>query len=139
MPTRKPSTPKRPSGLPEQLPKPEVLLGCFYRLTVAAYTDRPAELEATLRASIPAKLSAAEKRAAAKPLLGNIGVVHRSEKHDCLWFKQGSGSPYRVDPSRLTEEQRTQVSVAEPKRAIRDGHTAGLPYPPPAPEPPNVT
>ncbi len=121
------------------LPKPEVLLGCFYRRTFAAYTDRPAELEATLRASIPAKLTAAEKRAAAKSLLNNIGVVHRSEAHDCLWFKQGSGSPYRVDPSRLTEEQRTQVSVAEPKRPIREGHTAGHPFAPAAPAPPAAT
>ena len=125
----KATKPRQSNALPEQLPQREVMLACFYRTTVAAHSDRPAELEALLRASLPAALSAPQKRAAARSLLAHIGVVRWSEANQCLWFRQGRGSPYRVHPSRLTEALRALVTTVEPTRPIRDGHGAGDPPP----------
>jgi len=123
------TTTRKTAALPEQLPQPEVMLACFYRTTVAAYSERPAEVEALLRASLPAALSAPQKRAAARSLLAHVGVVRWSEANQCLWFRQGRGSPYRVHPSRLTEAQRALVTTVEPTRPIRVGHGAGDPPP----------
>lgn len=127
MPPRKTDAPKpkKSADLPEQLPQPEVLLGCFYTWMAAAFTDRPAEVEALLRAKLPAELPAEKKRAAARPMTNKIGIVRWSQTHETLWFRQGNGAPYRVHPSRLTDAQRAQVATLEPKGKLRVGHVAG--------------
>lgn len=119
--------PKRKVGLPEVLERHEVLLACFYRLTVCVYTDKPAVAIEALRAAMPEQLPAAHRRAAAGSLWNNVGVVHRSEQQNCLWFRQGSGAPYRVNPSHVPEELREHITVEEPSKPIRTGHAAEQP------------
>lgn len=123
---------KRPPTLPDQLDRPEVLLACFYRATVSAHSDRPDAVEAMLREAVGTPVDASHRRALAKPLRGNIGVVRWSEAQQCLWFKQGRAAPYRVDPSRITAEQRALVATEEPRGRVRTGHSAGQPLPDPA-------
>ena len=94
------------------------------------FGDRPAEVEALLRATLPAVLPAEKKRAAARSMVNKIGVVRWSQAHETLWFRQGNGAPYRVHPSRLTDAQRAQVATLEPKGKLRDGHIAGRAPPP---------
>ncbi len=132
MPPRNTDAPKTKTRaeLPAQLPQPEVLLGCFYSWMAVAITDRPAEVEALLRATLPAVLPAEKKRAAARSMVNKIGVVRWSQAHETLWFRQGNGAPYRVHPSRLTDAQRAQVATLEPKGKLRDGHIAGRAPPP---------
>lgn len=121
---------KRVVGLPEVLPRREVLLACFYRMSVSVLTDRPAEAIEALRAAMPTNLPAARRRAAEKPLWNNVGVVHRSESRDALWFRQGNGAPYRVHPSRVADELRQHITVEEPRTEPRPHHIAEQPFDP---------
>lgn len=118
---------KRPYGLPDQLERPEVLLACFYRLSVSALSDRPGDVEALLRAAVGTPPEAARQRALARPLRNHIGIVRWSEVHQCLWFSQGRAAPFLVHPSRITAEQRAHVATVEPRSAIRKGHAVEHP------------
>jgi hypothetical protein len=124
----RPPNAKRSSGLADLLDRPEVLLACFYRTTVSALSDRPDEVEALLREAVGTPV-AAQRRALARSLRNNVGIVRWSEAHQCLWFKQGRGAPYRVHPSRITAEQRAHVATVEPRTPIRSGHAAEHPPP----------
>lgn len=120
-------------GLADQLDRPEVLLACFYRTAVSALTDRPGEAEALLREAVGTPADAAQRRALGRSLRNNVGIVRWSEAHQCLWFTQGRGAPYRVHPSRITAEQRAHVATVEPRTRVRSGHAAEQPPPDAAP------
>jgi len=72
--------------LPQPLPEPAVLIGCFFDWVTVAFTDSPAEMQDRIRALVPATASAIKRENAAKPFPKNVGRVYWSPKLAQHWY-----------------------------------------------------
>src|SRR5438128_1308132 len=87
------------------LPEPEVLFCCYGKALVVALSDSLDEMQALVRARVPAEDKRAT-RAARKPFPKHAARVYWSEQHRTHWFQMAvpPEMPYVLHADRIPPE-----------------------------------